>query len=371
MAKQLKLEEWLYFFDLFEKDKRRFKIEYPLFKNTKWSRDLYRWFKRKYNSYMKEKNIEMLISKTGTNPKKGKGSGRPRKIKIDSTHINKEDLDKILEHYIDMINKSDNEDDKKKLEDIIKKSTSSSRKWEKLGIFSKSTICRIRNKKSKKIIDIKDEINRYIKEIFIEYKFRIGREPISVHLKNKYNISLSARQVGRRMDKIGLKCEIRTRKRKRDKEQKNTNIEIENIVARDYDNKNHSEIIIATDVTYIPAPCDINQNFIYLSGLINHETKEIISYNVSKSNDVELVIKHIENLEFDRKVIIHSDHGFQYSSNAFREIVKLKGWKQSMSRTGNSLDNREIEHWFGIMKTELIYNLDFNKKEIELKSSKN
>ena len=32
-----------------------------------------------------------------------------------------------------------------------------------------------------------------------------------------------------------------------------------------------------------------------------------------------------------------------------------------MSRVGNCLDNREIKHWFGVLKTELIYNLDFSE----------
>ena len=29
-----------------------------------------------------------------------------------------------------------------------------------------------------------------------------------------------------------------------------------------------------------------------------------------------------------------------------------------MGEVGNSLDNREIEHWFGILKTELIHNIN-------------
>ena len=46
-------------------------------------------------------------------------------------------------------------------------------------------------------------------------------------------------------------------------------------------------------------------------------------------------------------------------------------WAQSMSRIENSLDNRVIEFWFSILKTELIYNLNivqmtFNKLENEI-----
>lgn len=48
-----------------------------------------------------------------------------------------------------------------------------------------------------------------------------------------------------------------------------------------------------------------------------------------------------------------------------------KQWAQSMSRIENSLDNRVIEFWFSILKTELIYNLNiaqmtFNQLENEI-----
>ncbi|WP_241003413.1 IS3 family transposase [Mycoplasma sp. Mirounga ES2805-ORL] len=32
-----------------------------------------------------------------------------------------------------------------------------------------------------------------------------------------------------------------------------------------------------------------------------------------------------------------------------------------MSRVGNSLDNREIEYWFGVIKKELLNDLDYTK----------
>ncbi|WAM02167.1 IS3 family transposase [Mycoplasmopsis felis] len=35
--------------------------------------------------------------------------------------------------------------------------------------------------------------------------------------------------------------------------------------------------------------------------------------------------------------------------------------KVSLSRIGNSLDNREIEYWFGIIKTELLNDLDYSE----------
>ncbi|MBO6094618.1 hypothetical protein J6P11_01090 [bacterium] len=56
------------------------------------------------------------------------------------------------------------------------------------------------------------------------------------------------------MNKIGVFCDIR--KPKKAKEQKNTNVKINDLVLRDYDNKNHIGEILATDVTYIEGTYD-------------------------------------------------------------------------------------------------------------------
>ena len=59
-----------------------------------------------------------------------------------------------------------------------------------------------------------------------------------------------------------LSCEIRVACKIPEK--KNTTAAIPDLVKRDYDNKNHKQIIRATDVTYIYARFDALQNFVYL-----------------------------------------------------------------------------------------------------------
>ena len=77
------------------------------------------------------------------------------------------------------------------------------------------------------------------------------------------------------MHKNHLSCEIRVARKI--PERKDTTAMIPGLVKRDYDNKNHKKMIRATAVTYICAPCDTPQNFVYLSVVINHRTKEIES----------------------------------------------------------------------------------------------
>lgn len=51
----------------------------------------------------------------------------------------------------------------------------------------------------------------------------------------------------------------------------------------------------------------------------------------------------------------HSDQGWGYQMNAYRQCLKEHNIFQSMSRKGTCLDNAPIENFFGIMKQEMYY----------------
>ncbi|MGL4616628.1 MAG: transposase [Mycoplasmoidaceae bacterium] len=307
-------------------------------------------------------SIEELKIKTRTFTSDRKNLVKPKRRKIDSTNLPKEDIYKMLEHYYEISERDKNKKDINKNNKIIEKSNTSARILENVGIYSKSIIHRIRNNKlkrvSKKQIEIK-LIDEVIRQEVNNRNGIIGREPLTWFLKTKNpSISLSSRQIGRYMTKLGLNCTIRSQNRKV-KEVKNTKYLIKNIVQRDYNNESLSKRIIATDVTYIPARIGIKQNHVFLSASIDHKTKEIVRWNLSLSNDVENLLSSLEQVDRSEKIIIHSDHGIQYSSSLFKEKkVLYNKWTQSMSRIWNSLDNREIEHLFGVFKTELIYRIN-------------
>ena len=86
-------------------------------------------------------------------------------------------------------------------------------------------------------------------------------------------------------------------------------------------------------------------------------------------NDTNLVIESFNSIKDKPAIaIVHSDHGVPYSSTYFTKMLRKNNWIQSMSRIGNSLDNRVVEFWFSILKTELISKLNVKKmsfKELE------
>ena len=59
--------------------------------------------------------------------------------------------------------------------------------------------------------------------------------------------------------------------------------------------------------------------------------------------------------------ILHSDRGSQMTSHLFRQTLEVKGFLQSMGRTGTCADNARMESFFATLKKELVYRLPIYK----------
>ena len=69
----------------------------------------------------------------------------------------------------------------------------------------------------------------------------------------------------------------------------------------------------------------------------------------------------------DAEIIFHSDRGSQYASEAYRNFLKNKNIRPSMSRSGNCYDNAYAESWFASLKKEWIYRNNYST-EAELRA---
>ncbi len=99
----------------------------------------------------------------------------------------------------------------------------------------------------------------------------------------------------------------------------------------------------------------------YLSAMKDLATNEIVHFNILQRPTGDLVITNLEEA-FEKysssvrgRMIIHSDQGFHYTSEAFRKKLEKLGITQSMSRKGNCLDNSPIESFFGHLKDEVSF----------------
>lgn len=204
----------------------------------------------------------------------------------------------------------------------------------------------------------KDE-RETVKSIFYENKGRYGYRRITAEMRNK-GIIINHKTVQRLMKESGIKCQIR--KVHYHSYRGEVGKTAPNIIARDFtaDAPNRKW---ATDVTQI----NIGSVKLYLSPILDMFNGEIISYNISKSPNLEQIYDMLNKAfaKYDNLdgLILHSDQGWQYQHFAYRKCLKRHNILQSMSRKGNCLDNAMAENFFGIMKSELLYAEKFENPE--------
>ena len=68
------------------------------------------------------------------------------------------------------------------------------------------------------------------------------------------------------------------------------------------------------------------------------------------------------------KPIIHTDHGIEHTNKWYHNLKKDYGFKQSMGRVGNSLDNRLAEYFCSILKSEYIRDKGKSLNYLEIKN---
>ena len=111
-----------------------------------------------------------------------------------------------------------------------------------------------------------------------------------------------------------------------------------------------------TDISYIQT----KEGVLYLSMIRDLYDRSIVAYRTGTSQTVNLVLDTIHlamksvKTESRRELHLHSDQGFQYTSQAYFDLTKEYGILPSMSRRGNCYDNALVENFFGILKTECI-----------------
>ena len=82
----------------------------------------------------------------------------------------------------------------------------------------------------------------------------------------------------------------------------------------------------------------------YLSPILDMNTNEIVSYNLSLSPNLEqikdMLVKAFQRFPSVQGLIMHSDQGWQYQHEFYRNELAKHGVIQSMSRKGNCFQNQ-------------------------------
>lgn len=112
----------------------------------------------------------------------------------------------------------------------------------------------------------------------------------------------------------------------------------------------------ATDITYIR----LRQGFVYLVAIIDWFSRDVLSWAVSITMDMDFCLNALERaLGSRRPEIFNSDQGSQFTSNSFTGYLEAEGIRISMDGRGRVFDNIFVERLWRSVKYEEVYLKDY------------
>ena len=200
-----------------------------------------------------------------------------------------------------------------------------------------------------KDFELAEKISLQQKRCFQTYGYRrmhIWLEQQGIHHNPKTILRI--------MKKYGLLSEIRRRRKWQNLGQQVHRYE--NLLNRHFhaDRPNAKWV---TDISYIHT----KEGILYLSMIRDLYDNSIVAYKTASSQTVNLVLDTVrlamrrEKKKVAAELQLHSDQGFQYTSQAYFKLMQSYKITPSMSRRGNPYDNVMAENFFSILKTECIY----------------
>lgn len=178
-----------------------------------------------------------------------------------------------------------------------------------------------------------------------------GYRRVQIWIQQNRGCTINHKTVLRLMNKIGIHSVARKRKFLKRIEELSTFHHYPNILNREFSATRPNQKWV-TDVTYIHT----RQGWAFLSIIKDLYDGFIVAHHFSKQNSLGLVTKTLM-LATQKEVVtdglvLHSDQGFQYSSQLYFALAKEYNISPSMSRRGNCWDNAPIENFFGHLKEE-------------------
>ncbi len=115
----------------------------------------------------------------------------------------------------------------------------------------------------------------------------------------------------------------------------------------------------ASDITYIRT----RSGWLYLAVVLDLFSRKIVDWAMAPSMPAELACSALNLAIVTRQpapgLLVHSDRGSQYASQAHTALLLRHGLICSMSRKGNFWDNAVMERFFLNLKMERVWQRDY------------
>lgn len=227
---------------------------------------------------------------------------------------------------------------------------------EVLGI-SRNSYYAYHNGKTYVLSEEKERIKTEVKRVFDKHKKRYGWRRIQAELAAE-NIEVGRHQIRNRMKEQNLVAiqpksfvPKTTQSHPHLRRSNNLLLEVDNLPTRP------NEVIVG-DITYLPNEEKGYGKWLYLATWLDLYSHRIVGWHLDRQMTEDLVIKATQQVirqrQANKGLIVHSDGGSQYSSKAFRALLKIHQYRQSMTRKDNHYDNSHAESLFSRFKAELL-----------------
>lgn len=168
-------------------------------------------------------------------------------------------------------------------------------------------------------------------------------------------VSVNHKRVARLMRQAGLHGSRRRSVRPRTTTPSEAMPVARNILAREFTAEGPNRKWCG-DITYVRLR---DGTFVYLAIVLDLFSRRVVGWHVSVLLTADLVVEAQRRALLMRRprpgcLLMHSDRGSQYASDAFRAQLDRWSVRQSMSRKGNCHDNAVAESFFATLEVELL-----------------
>ena len=179
-----------------------------------------------------------------------------------------------------------------------------------------------------------------------------GYRRISLWIRKHKRICINHKAVLRLMNKLNIRSIARKRKIYKKMTELETYHRYENVLNRNFTATQPNQKWV-TDITYLLT----RQGWAYRSTIKDLFDGFIVAHPFGSENSQTLVLNTLQPAKQKEKVtaglILHSDQGHQYTSQAYFVLTQQYIITPSMSRPGNCWDNAPMENFFSHFKEEV------------------
>jgi transposase InsO family protein len=194
---------------------------------------------------------------------------------------------------------------------------------------------------------------KMIEKAYLASHRTYGYRRIQIWIQQKLCLSINPKAVLRLMNKMGIHSVARRRRYYKSAEDYGLFHRYANVLNREFFAARPNQKWV-TDVTFIRT----RQGWAYLSTIKDLHDGFIIAHFLTKNNSMELVTRTLKLAKQKEMVadglVLHSDQGYQYSSQAYFILTQAYNITPSMSRRGNCWDNAVMENFFSHLKEEAL-----------------